>query len=666
LEAYAQEVLPVLTDNCSAAGCHGAPEGSGGFTVWASAALGNCEYAKTFNSLKAFIDLAAPENSAALIAVNGDNPAHPVIYTEDDPRLTALTAYATNASERFIADGGAGDTPPPGASPFDYAVFQSTIQPILDTAEGKGCALSGCHGTGAGGLTLVANPTPDSPDMERNFIAVTARTNLQTPDASLVYLKANTRHGAGGSAVISGPEAIDMLAWIEQAKANAGDTDQPPGCTPVDRFNAGVFRDEIFPILTGDLDLNNPGAGSQTTGCTRGPCHGQQRGPGTLYLSETLDSAANLQAFACFVDLTSPSVSQVLVCPLNDPRCSKYPHPGQSVFGGGDDLNYQRMLAYLYGSRVDATPLDFAFFVRRVNPIFNDLNAVEGGAQGRTCADTTACHGINVVGQSAPNGSNFPVLPNASDLGRLTYNFASAASFVHFVSPEDSSLFLYPTNEIANLGAHPLATGLPHPGGTDFAVDSQEATNILRWAGGLRPDAQGFVTDWLVAGDYAGALVSDPTPIDEAGSSPRIFDPTGASQFNNGEWDGLFADDQIVDLNQAFPREATAGRIAYAVAYMMNTTSLDVTAQLTVTSPNAIRVWVGPTLVGQSEDADAGIATIAQLPGGGVPTRVLIKVLQRANDDDFTFTVQLRDELGNLLTDQSGEVIVKLSPEGGI
>lgn len=666
LAVYTEEILPVITANCATSGCHAPPAGNGGFTVWSEAAPGNCGFAQTFNSLSQYIDLAEPDNSAVLNAIDGSLPGHPMTFAAGDPNLTALAGYVKTASDVWLADGGGG-TAPPGASPFDYAIFQAEIEPIIDTADGKGCALSGCHLTGAGGFTLAKNPVRDSAEMEANFIAVTSRMNLTNPESSQFLVQASNRHGGGASAVVSAGEGATILAWIEDAKENAGDGGAV-GCAPVDRFNIGVFRDEIFPILNGDLDLNQ-GGGGNAIGCTRGPCHGQDRGPGVLYMSPNLDVGTNMQNFACFVDLVSPSASEILLCPLDDPRCRRSPHPGQDVFSGAEDLNYQRILAYLYGSKVDATPHDFAFFVRRINPIFNDLQAVEQGAQGRTCSDTVACHGISVAGQSAPNGSNFPILPNAADLGRLTYNFASAGSFVNFVASEESSLFLYPTNEIANIDDHPFATGLPHPGGEDFAVNSAEALNILRWAGGLRPDNQGFVKDWLVGGDYAASRITDSTPIDEINATPQIFDATGAQQFNAGEWDGLFSAARVVDLNVAFPRDATAGRNAYAVAYLVNTTGLDITAQVEITSPNAVRFYVDTQLVAQSENAGNGVAAIANLAPYATakkPTRLLIKLFQRATDDEFTFSLQLRDEFGNLLTDQTGELVILLGPQGGI
>jgi hypothetical protein len=668
LSAFANDVLPVLTTNCAAAGCHGAPAGAGGYTIWAEAAVGNCDYAKTFNTLARFIDLNNPGNSRVVVAINGGLATHPIKYDAGDARLGALTAYIADASATNSGGGGGGVTPPPGASPFDYDVFQATIQPILDTAEGIGCAGVGCHGNGAGNFTLVANPAAGSQDMLDNFLAVTARTSLQSPAASLVYLKATTRHS--GSTVISLQQNGAMLAWI-QAAADANGGQDPSACASPDLFNLGVFRDEIYPVLAGDVDLNNAGGGGTTTGCVRGPCHGTDRGPGTLFLSDQISPAQNLQNFACFVDLAAPSRSQILTCP-SDIDCATGRHPGQDVFQGGQDFNYKRVLAFLYGSNVNRQPLDYAFFIRQINPIFNDLQAVEGGAQGRTCADAISCHGVSIAGEPASNGSNFPIFPNVSDDARLSFNFVSTAGFVNFLDANQSSLFLYPTNEIANTRDNPLATGLPHPGGTDFAVDSREALTILKWAAGLRPDNQGFITDWLVAGDYPATQIADLTPIDEVNATPRIFDATGAAQFNNGQWDGLFQDDRddvTVDLNRAFPRAVNNGRIAYAVAYLTNTNAFDITAQLEIRSPNAVRVYVGDRLVAQSENAENGVVAIADLPAyinNSNSTRVLVKLFQRANDNGLEFSARARDEFGNLLTDITGELVLQLGPGGGI
>jgi hypothetical protein len=434
----------------------------------------------------------------------------------------------------------------------------------------------------------------------------------------------------------------------------------------VSNFDEDVFRDEVLPILLGTIDLNNRNDTRNVTGCARAACHGQDRTGGALVIKATNTVQQNLASFACFVNLTSPTSSEILVCPLDQPGCRRSPHPGQVVFSDANDLNYQKVLSYLYGAKTVSNPLDFAFFARRINPLFNDVTAVAAGTN-RTCADAS-CHGISLPGQPAPNGSNLGILANATDKQRLLINFAAAANFTNFINPLGSSLFLYPTNEIANL-ANRFATGLPHPGGLDFAADSIQARQILTWSGGLRPDGDGRQPNWLVAGDYAATLISDVTVVDEVRSKPAIFDRSGAPQFNNGEWDGLFSDNGVVDLGAAFPRAQQNGRVAYAVAYIINTTSSDIQGDLTIVSPNAIKLYVGDRAVFQANDAQAGVTGLATLPAfvtSRSATRIMVKVLQRAGDNQFNFQMFMRDSFGNPLTNLTGELVIKLSPDGGI
>jgi hypothetical protein len=661
VESFGGEVLPVLAQSCGAGGCHGAPTGSGGLTIWAAAKPGDCDFGKTFNQVVAKIDLAAPANSRLTAAISGGSATHPFTFPEAAAQLATLRRFVDTAATTYAAGGG-GVTPPPGPSPYNYKVYQTQIQPMFER-----CTTAACHGNGAGGFTLKPAPPPDGADMEANFIASTSRGNLAAPDKSVIYVRATVPHAGGGSKLVDEAQSKQLLAWIEDAKQHAG-ANPNPTCAPIDKFNAGVFASEVIPILSGDLDLNAPGGQGRGAGCMSGVCHGIDRGPGTLSLVPSAPAATLLQNFACFANLTSPSASELLACPLNNPGCRRYPHPGQDMLGGANDLNYQRLLAFLYGGRADGSPMDFAFFVRRINPILNDVNAVEGGAQGRSCADATSCHGTAVAGQSAPNGSDFAIIPGASTLDRLTFNFVSATGFANFLSPQESSLFLYPTDEIANRAAHPFATGLPHPGGRDFAVDSAEARAILQWAAGLRPDGNGFQRNWLVAGDFPAARIADPTLLEESSAIPAIFDRGGGS-FNRGEWDGLFADTQEVDLGAAFPRSATSGRVAYAVSYAINTVPRQVRAQLVVATNNPVRIFVNGALVAQN-DQSGGTTAFMTLAASGTadakPTRIMIKVLQRATDPRFAFTAQLRDELGALLTDASRELVFTLGPNGGI
>src|SRR5262245_42474637 len=107
--AYESEVLPVVTGNCGASGCHAPPNGHRAFNVWVAAAPGNCDYAKTFNALARNTDLANPTNSAIFVAISGGDPNHPVKYDEGDAKREAIRSFVTDASERYLADGGGGD-----------------------------------------------------------------------------------------------------------------------------------------------------------------------------------------------------------------------------------------------------------------------------------------------------------------------------------------------------------------------------------------------------------------------------------------------------------------------------------------------------------------------------------------------------------------------------
>jgi hypothetical protein len=658
VDKFATEVMPVISKSCAAAGCHAAPTGNAGFTVWAAAKPGDCDFGKTFNSVVAKVDLTTPANSRFTAVISGGSSTHPFTFQPSSAELATLRSFVETASARYAADGG-GETPPPGPSPFNYTVYQSTVQPMLERCTG-----AACHGGGQGGFTLKAMPA--AADMEANFIAVTSRANLVTPANSVIYTRATVQHASGASKTVDATQAAALIAWIEDAKKNAGDNPNPT-CAPLSKFNVGVFSTEVLPILSGDLDLNSIDGQARGAGCRSAACHGIDRGPGKLSLPATADSGTLLQNFACFVNLSSPAASEILACPLNNPGCRRYPHPGQDVLGGANDLNYQRMLAYLYGANAATSPLDFAFFSRRVNPILNDPNAVEGGAQGRSCSDATSCHGISVAGQAAPNGSDFAVIANASGLDRLTFNFVSASGFVNFLNPRGSSLFMYPTNEIADRAANPFATGIPHPGGFDFAVDSLEARTILQWAGGLRPDANGFLRDWLVVGDFPATQIIDPTLIDETTIVPKIFD-RGGGAFNRGEWDGLFSDAQEVDLDTVFPRNATSGRAAYATTYVVNTVPRQLRVQLTVATNNPIRIYVNGALVAQNVESGgtSALFTLGAAGGEAKPARVMIKILQRDTDNRFAFTARLRDELGVVLTDTTREVVLTLGPNGGI
>jgi hypothetical protein len=615
---------------------------------------------------------------------------------------------ASSSSDQLSPQSGPGNTPDGSAPPvgtgdpdaapppqkqggFDYQAFQTLIQPILDTAAGKGCTASACHGApgGQAGFALTRQPGINSNEMQANFTAVTNLCNINVPDQSPFYLRATTLHAGGSSAVVSQAQASTILQWIQSASGvvtpppptPGTDAGTPPGganCLAASNFNLGVFSAEVLPILLGQLDYNSPpGQPIAFDGCSRSVCHGTDRGAGTLFISAQNSPQQNLNSFACFIDAKTPSGSPILQCPLNA-ACPKSPHPGQNVFRNPTDLNYQRVLSYLYATKTVANPIDFAYFARVIEPVFDDPNFGGLGNTGqRTCADTSSCHGVTSPLQAPPNLSNFPMLANASSKQQLLINYWQAANFANFLTPQGSELFLFPTDLISDV-TQPYALGIHHPGGIDFGADSKTAAAsaqgqaILQWTGGLRPDGNGNQLNWLVAGTYSIANVTEQTTVGNEGTvAPAIFDPDGASQFNNGQWDVLASPNVFVDLNTAFPGAAGGGRAAYAVAYAMNTTSADIqNANITVTSPNAIELFIDGHPIAQASQAGnntiSGIATLPASSAQTPSTRMMVKVFQRAADAQFGFTLNMQTQFNVPLTNTSGELVFRLDSRGGL
>jgi len=670
LQKFRADVVPVIVANCAGAGaCHtasGTTQGKGGFSLWEDAATSDCNFNKTFNSAITKIDLTEPSASRLYAAVSPGAP-HPFTFpSQDAPELAKILAFAEDAKATQAANGGGTTTPTPGASPYDYTVFQQKIIPDLMTA---GCLASGCHLKPGIGLSIDPNAAPNSPDMEANFVNATARGDLENPAGAKLYFKGTNRHAQGTSTTFSAAQAAEVLAWIEDAKNSQGDTPPPGGvgCAPVENFNLGVFQNEIYPILNGTVDLNNAGNPGRSGGCANAVgCHGDEnRGNGILILSDNRSALDNLKAFACFVNLDNPSASEALTCPLGQ-ACRRSPHPGANFFFGADDLNYQKILGFLFGTKANVSPLDFAFFVRRINPMYDDINVTLDGQT--TCA-FNGCHAPLAGTNEASGGSDFPIISNAGDSTTLARNFVTTTGFTNFIRPDQGSLFIYPTDIVSQPPSadNPFTTGIPHPGGPIIQVGSQQANDILKFSAGLRPDGQGFLRDWLVTGDFTGvSLITDRTVINETAVQPKIFD-RGGGNFLAGEWDGFFSDAQTVDLNIPFPRNNTA-RIAYASANIINTANREIRAQLLFNTDNPIQVYVNNQLVEQNDQGGdvTALITLKASSQREAPTRILVKLLQRANDANFEFSVQARDQFGNLLTDRTAELVNTLGPNGGI
>lgn len=304
--------------------------------------------------------------------------------------------------------------------------------------------------------------------------------------------------------------------------------------------------------------------------------------------------------------------------------------------------------------------LDFAFFARKIDPMFNDPDAVQGGTLDLTCA-TQGCHGPPE--DEPDSGTNLVVIPAATDPADLFTNFVAASRFVHAPAPDRSSLLLYPTNLVADT-SNPSATGLEHPGGACFALDDPQAADLFKFTGGLRPSSQGFLQDFLVAGLFAATDVTDQALSMEQTVEPAIFDASGQDeQYHQGLWDGYFSPGEIIDLRQAFQVEDAPDRLAYAVAYAANTTASALDIVVSVDSANDVALFVGEDS-GVGRDGQ-GVSVSASLPpfaDGKDVTRIMLKVFQQPGETTFGFDMQLTDDNGNLLTDATRELVFVLSP----
>jgi hypothetical protein len=658
-QMFRDEVWPVLAGSCLGSGCHGAPNGAGNFSVW-PVSEDQCDFVNTFNQVAAKTDLLnAAASSRVYVAVAGSKVGHVSLASKPDD-LEAILDYVTDAYDRKQADNGTKVV-------FDFARYQAEVDPLF---EKNGCLTSGCHDPGAkaGGFFLELDPAVDSDAMEANYDEVVKRIEVNSGKAgaklSVIYARTQRIHVNAGFVP---DDAETLLAWIEDGLPEG--TKPPATCTDSGRFNVGVFGAEIMPVLEGRVDLNDRDGGT-STGCARSTCHGTPGAAGKLFIDPDASPAENLERFACFVNLDNPSASAILACPLDLASCpTSGGHRGEDIFDGVTDLNYQRILSYLYAATSNS-PLDFAFYARKLDPLFNDEDSVQDGATNQTCASTQGCHGVVSATQPPPNRSNFPIIAEATDEADLRLNYAAASNFTHFQQADQSALILYPTNEIANVD-NPLGTGLPHPVEA-FALGDEEALLILEWAGGLRATADGFLRHWLVAGDFTASNVTDDAIANEGALAPEIFEDALASRrFNNGLWDGFFSAADFIDFNdpiQGFFVQGGQDRIVYAVAYVTNTTTRDISAVFEVRSPNDVEITVGNGSGSIGRDG-AGAAATASLPPYAVNetdryTRIMIKVFQRPGDAQFGFDLRISDDNGNLL--QRNDLLFKLSPDGSI
>ncbi len=555
---------------------------------------------------------------------------------------------------------------------YDCGVFEEEIMPAFEDAN----CLGACHGFEAeqGGFGLHEGAEPGSDEMAENFNEIDARVDLAAPENSVIYFRSDDNHNG-----ITLPEEDQdaLLDWLEDASDNwdpGNGNGSATGCLDDGNFNVGVFEDDIFPVLDG-LDLNT--GDDRSLACTGETCHAIGGQSSRLTLDPSLEPEENLENLACFINFANPVQSQILLCPRDQPGCAVDNHPGGDFFPNNNDLNYQRILGYIYGS-TDSSPLDLAFFAANIQPIFDDEDDFAVGDQ--TCQDP-ACHGISSVGDTPANRSNFPILRGVGeqDLAGLTENFVNATAFTNFEDAEASSLFLFPTDQLPHQGRD--AIDLDDDDNLAFAEDV-----LLNWIDGLRPDENGIGRHWLVAGSFQASGNDEADDIfpfpginndaDEQNDlRPNFLDETPNTIDSNSsrdhKWVEFFNDDfgeDEIDLDIALPDPGDGDdtRVAYAVAYALIDDSTPTTVRLNVTPTVDGRVYFGSaSQLLQADNATLIEQTIAPYDEDNAELVPIIIKLFADEDDDFAFTAEFRDGDNDLLTDED-ELIFLLGAEGGI
>lgn len=242
-------VLPILDARCAGPLCHtGTPATDARFFFKGPAAeLTDAELDAAAAEVADFSDFYAPERSELLrfaASRDGGDPNHPipaVALSAESADYAAIVAWM-QASVVAVEDepppvggaggaGGEGGATPPGgpttipcgglpstsASRYDFATFQSQIDPMLN----ESCAEAGCHGTQgtAGSFWLVR--TESECDAKWNFYAVQWFVDPIDPAASPVLLQPiDPRHG--GAEVFHGQNDeryVALRRWIEAAWA---------------------------------------------------------------------------------------------------------------------------------------------------------------------------------------------------------------------------------------------------------------------------------------------------------------------------------------------------------------------------------------------------------------------------------------------------------------
>ena len=667
---YNSTVQPIFDNlGCAASGCHAPASAAGGLALHPEPEFRSEEFFQNLCSVKTKVNWEDVASSLILtepLPVEAGGTAHSPIKWEQttDPNYQAVLGFLTQAKQ-FLdasqgqnsptpdpANGNERPLPPVSTSPFDFNVFQTTIQPLFDDPQFACSNATSCHGVRTNvKLVLTPNPAANSEAMKRNFYAVTDPRfyDFGSIDQSLLLSKPSGVNHTGGMQFSEGDATWTALRdWIVAARASLPADQRNEGQDDPRIYELQRFEDEIMPLLNAGTQYN----------CASSVCHGnleggQPTGAGRLFLWDAPADGSeqmleNYASVAAFINLDNPTQSTLLT------RGRGIDHPGGIQFDDERDLAYLTILDWILEAR-GYTHLDPVYFSLRVQEIFSNPEALgEANDLITTCA-SLSCHGNTNTGLPPGNGSDFSLLAFPNEPAHYAYNFNSASNFVNRADPLQSALLLYPLS--TEFG------GVPHPGGNNLSPEGPGAIYyeaLTRWLEGLRPN-DGFLREWVVLGPIEAAPGNNDLPYlpDEAN---LVLNYGQTADPNYPAAEAILSDGDRIRLAGYFGGD-TANKVAYAMTYVW--VNGDVTLDLGIGSDDSVKVWVGNmdgpmelvhTYAGErAAEPDTDVVPI-QLRGG--LNRIMFKVLNL--DGSWAFFARLIQ--GGVGYEAA---TIKLTPEGG-
>lgn len=653
---------------CSASGCHAPGAAQGGLQIHPNAQPYSQQLYENICSVKAKVlweDVASSLILTEPLDVAAGGTVHaPVLFsTTSDPNYQAMLDVLTQARgflESYNTGGaGGGTTRPPDTTvsdtrplpsvttlPFDFATFQSEIQPIFDDPS-YACSAGVCHGQQTNAkLYLVSNPAPGSDDMKRNFFSVADPRfyDFRSLDQSLLLSKPTGVNHAGGAQFDEGDAPYTKIrAWLAAARAASPET-QEEGNEDPRIFDYPRFQTDIMPQLNAGTTYN----------CAASVCHGklngqEPAGAGRLFLwnnpaPNSPQMLENYASTAAFLNIQNPTLSTFLTRPRG------IDHTGGVQFEDETDRLYLTVLDWILAAR-GFSHLDQVYYTLRVQDIFTNPAALGPGNLTNTCA-STQCHGTNNTGVPPGNRSDFALLAFPNQPAHYAFNFTSASNFVNRIDPSQSSLLLYPLSVADG--------GVPHPGGDNWTLEGETELYYrytLRFVEGLKP-VEGYMREWLVVGPIDAAPNNNELPYIED-EEDLSLSYGGIIMGGAGELTGeaiIMDEENTIRVGGYFGGE-TDNKVAYAMAYVFF--NGDVTVNMEVVADDKAKIWAGPA----DEPMQVVIPEATQTPTsvpvsfrGGL-NRILVKLLNVEGAWNFSLRLLRNGQ-------PYGDVIVKLSPDG--